>query len=559
MSENFAQLLEESLSHSVMKPGAVIEAEVVDISADFVIVNAGLKSEAEIPVNQFKDAAGNLDIAVGDKVEVAIEVVEDGFGNTRLSRERARRARSWEMLEKAFEEQSIVTGNMTGTVKGGFTVAIEGVRAFLPGSLVDIRPISDMAYLENKELEFKVIKLDQVRNNVVVSRRAVVEKEMEAERKQLLENIEEGQVIRGVVKNLTDYGAFVNLGGLDGLLHITDISWKRVKHPSEVVNVGDEVDVRVLKFDRGRNRVSLGMKQLGDDPWTDISRRYPESSRLFGKVTNVTDYGAFVELEEGIEGLVHVSEMDWTNRNVHPNRVCHVGDEIEVMVLDVDSDRRRVSLGIKQCKANPWEEFAAIHKKGDQITGQIKSITDFGVFIGLDGGIDGLIHLSDLSWDETGEDVARNHNKGDEVTAVVLAVDADRERISLGLKQSQSDPFLTFVSENPKGSLVKGTVESVDAKAATIKLADGVEGMLRATELSRNYVEDARMSLNEGDAVEVKVTSIERKDRRITLSIKAMELDRESQAVKGYGTQAIGTTSLGDKLKEQLDKSPEAS
>ena len=559
MSENFAQLLEESLRYSIMKPGAVIEAEVVDISADFVVVNAGLKSEAEIPVNQFKDAAGNLDIAVGEKVEVAIEVVEDGFGNTRLSRERARRARSWEMLEKAFEEQSIVTGNMTGTVKGGFTVAIEGVRAFLPGSLVDIRPVSDMAYLENKELEFKVIKLDQVRNNVVVSRRAVVEKEMEAERKQLLENIEEGQVIRGVVKNLTDYGAFVNLGGLDGLLHITDISWKRVKHPSEVVNVGDEVDVRVLKFDRGRNRVSLGMKQLGDDPWTDISRRYPESSRLFGKVTNVTDYGAFVELEEGIEGLVHVSEMDWTNRNVHPNKVCHVGDEIEVMVLDVDSDRRRVSLGIKQCKANPWEEFAAIHKKGDQITGQIKSITDFGVFIGLDGGIDGLIHLSDLSWDETGEDVARNHNKGDEVTAVVLAVDADRERISLGLKQSQSDPFLTFVSENPKGSLVKGTVGSVDAKAATIKLADGVEGMLRATELSRNYVEDARMSLNEGDAVEVKVTSIERKDRRITLSIKAMELDRESQAVKGYGTQAIGTTSLGDKLKEQLDKSSEPS
>ena len=542
-----------------MKPGAVIEAEVVDISADFIIVNAGLKSEAEIPVNQFKDAAGNLDIAVGEKVEVAIEVVEDGFGNTRLSRERARRARSWEMLEKAFEEQSIVTGNMTGTVKGGFTVAIEGVRAFLPGSLVDVRPISDMAYLENKELEFKVIKLDQVRNNVVVSRRAVVEKEMEAERKQLLENIEEGQVIRGVVKNLTDYGAFVNLGGLDGLLHITDISWKRVKHPSEVVNVGDEVDVRVLKFDRERNRVSLGMKQLGDDPWTDISRRYPESSRLFGKVTNVTDYGAFVELEEGIEGLVHVSEMDWTNRNVHPNKVCHVGDEIEVMVLDVDSDRRRVSLGIKQCNANPWEEFAAIHKKGDQITGQIKSITDFGVFIGLDGGIDGLIHLSDLSWDETGEDVARNYNKGDEVTAVVLAVDADRERISLGLKQSQSDPFVTFVSENPKGSLVKGTVESVDAKAATIKLADGVEGMLRATELSRDYVEDARMLLNEGDAVEVKVTSIERKDRRITLSIKAMELDRESQAVKDYGTQAIGTTSLGDKLKEQLDKSFEPS
>jgi small subunit ribosomal protein S1 len=559
MSENFAELLEESLSKSVMKPGAVIEAEVVDISADFIIVNAGLKSEAEIPVSQFKDSAGNLDIAIGQKVEVAIEVVEDGFGNTRLSRERARRARSWEMLEKAFEEQSIVTGNMTGTVKGGFTVAIEGVRAFLPGSLVDIRPISDMASLENRELEFKVIKLDQVRNNVVVSRRAVVEKEMEAERKQLLENIEEGQIIRGVVKNLTDYGAFVNLGGLDGLLHITDISWKRVKHPSEVVNVGDEVDVRVLKFDRERNRVSLGMKQLGDDPWTDISRRYPESSRLFGKVTNVTDYGAFVELEEGIEGLVHVSEMDWTNRNVHPNNVCHVGDEIEVMVLDVDADRRRVSLGIKQCKANPWEEFAAIHNKGDQITGQIKSITDFGVFIGLEGGIDGLIHLSDLSWDETGEDVARNYNKGDEVTAVVLAVDADRERISLGLKQSQSDPFLAFVAENPKGSRVKGTVESVDAKAATIKLADGVEGMLRATELSRDYVEDARLSLNEGDVVEVKVTSIERKDRRITLSMKAMDLDPEPQAVKNYGTQAVGTTSLGEKLKEQLDKSSEPS
>ena len=559
MSENFAELLEESLSKSVMKPGAVIEAEVVDISADFIIVNAGLKSEAEIPVSQFKDSAGNLDIAIGQKVEVAIEVVEDGFGNTRLSRERARRARSWEMLEKAFEEQSIVTGNMTGTVKGGFTVAIEGVRAFLPGSLVDIRPISDMASLENRELEFKVIKLDQVRNNVVVSRRAVVEKEMEAERKQLLENIEEGQIIRGVVKNLTDYGAFVNLGGLDGLLHITDISWKRVKHPSEVVNVGDEVDVRVLKFDRERNRVSLGMKQLGDDPWTDISRRYPESSRLFGKVTNVTDYGAFVELEEGIEGLVHVSEMDWTNRNVHPNNVCHVGDEIEVMVLDVDADRRRVSLGIKQCKANPWEEFAAIHNKGDQITGQIKSITDFGVFIGLEGGIDGLIHLSDLSWDETGEDVAKNYNKGDEVTAVVLAVDADRERISLGLKQSQSDPFLAFVAENPKGSRVKGTVESVDAKAATIKLADGVEGMLRATELSRDYVEDARLSLNEGDVVEVKVTSIERKDRRITLSMKAMDLDPEPQAVKNYGTQAVGTTSLGEKLKEQLDKSSEPS
>lgn len=559
MSENFAELLEESLGRSVMKPGAVIEAEVVDISADFITVNAGLKSEAEIPVSQFKDAAGDLGITVGEKVEVAIEVVEDGFGNTRLSRERARRARSWETLQTAFEEQTIVSGNITGTVKGGFTVAINSVRAFLPGSLVDIRPISDMAYLENRELEFKVIKLDRSRNNVVVSRRAVVEKEMEAERKQLLENIEEGQIIRGIVKNLTDYGAFVNLGGLDGLLHITDISWKRVKHPSEVVSVGDEIDVRVLKFDRDRNRVSLGMKQLGEDPWTDISRRYPESSRLFGKVTNVTDYGAFVELEEGIEGLVHVSEMDWTNRNIHPNKVCHVGDEIEVMVLDVDSERRRVSLGIKQCKANPWEEFAAIHKKGDQISGQIKSITDFGVFIGLEGGIDGLIHLSDLSWDESGEDVARNYNKGDEVTAIVLAVDADRERISLGLKQAQQDPFLSFVSENPKGSIVSGTIVSVDAKAAVIKLVEGVEGMLRATELSRDYVEDARMSLKEGESVESKITSIERKDRRITLSIKALDLDLENQAIKDYGTQTSATTSLGEKLKEQLEKAPESS
>ncbi|MEE2804880.1 MAG: 30S ribosomal protein S1 [Pseudomonadota bacterium] len=559
MSENFAELLEESLGRSVMKPGAVIEAEVVDISADFITVNAGLKSEAEIPVSQFKDAAGDLGITVGEKVEVAIEVVEDGFGNTRLSRERARRARSWETLQTAFEEQTIVSGNITGTVKGGFTVAINSVRAFLPGSLVDIRPISDMAYLENRELEFKVIKLDRSRNNVVVSRRAVVEKEMEAERKQLLENIEEGQIIRGIVKNLTDYGAFVNLGGLDGLLHITDISWKRVKHPSEVVSVGDEIDVRVLKFDRDRNRVSLGMKQLGEDPWTDISRRYPESSRLFGKVTNVTDYGAFVELEEGIEGLVHVSEMDWTNRNIHPNKVCHVGDEIEVMVLDVDSERRRVSLGIKQCKANPWEEFAAIHKKGDQISGQIKSITDFGVFIGLEGGIDGLIHLSDLSWDESGEDVARNYNKGDEVTAIVLAVDADRERISLGLKQAQQDPFLSFVSENPKGSIVSGTIVSVDAKAAVIKLVEGVEGMLRATELSRDYVEDARMSLKEGESVESKITSIERKDRRITLSIKALDLDLENQAIKDYGTQTSATTSLGEKLKEQLEKTPESS
>ena len=449
-----------------MNPGAVIEAEVVDVNGDFVVVNAGLKSESEIPAVQFRDSEGNVSVTVGDRVEVAIETVEDGFGNTRLSRERARRVKSWEVLEQSFEAQSIVTGFLTGKVKGGFTVSIDEVRAFLPGSLVDVRPVTDTNFLENKELEFKVIKLDRARNNVVVSRRAVVEKEMEAERAQLLENLEEGQIIKGVVKNLTDYGAFVNLGGLDGLLHITDIAWKRVKHPSEVLSVGQELDVRVLKFDRERNRVSLGLKQLGEDPWSDIARRYPENTRIFGKITNLTDYGVFVELEEGVEGLVHVSEMDWTNKNVHPSKVCRLGDEVEVMVLEVDSERRRISLGIKQCTANPWEEFAATHNRNDRITGQIKSITDFGVFIGLEGGIDGLIHLSDLSWDRPGEDIAREYNKGDEITAVVLSVDPDRERISLGIKQAQEDPFGAYVSANPKGTIVKGTVESVDAKVS---------------------------------------------------------------------------------------------
>ena len=554
MSESFAELLEESLNNSEMKPGAVIEAEVVDINGDYVIVNAGLKSESEIPASQFRDSEGAVQVNIGDRVEVAIETVEDGYGNTRLSRERARRAKSWELLESAFADQSVVKGFLTGKVKGGFTVSMDEVRAFLPGSLVDVRPVTDTVFLENKELEFKVIKLDRVRNNVVVSRRAVVEKEMEAERAELLQNLEEGQIMKGMVKNLTDYGAFVNLGGLDGLLHITDIAWKRVKHPSDVLEVGQELDVRVLKFDRERNRVSLGLKQLGEDPWADIARRYPESTRIFGKITNVTDYGVFVELEEGVEGLVHVSEMDWTNKNVHPSRVCHLGDEVEVMVLEIDSERRRISLGIKQCMANPWEEFAATHNRNDRITGQIRSITDFGVFIGLDGGIDGLIHLSDLSWDRPGEDIAREFKKGDEVTAVVLAVDPDRERISLGIKQAQEDPFGAYVTANPKGSVVKGVVDTIDAKGAVIRLEDGVDGYLRAADLSRDFVEDARNALQLDTEVEARITSIERKSRRITLSVKALEMETEGNTIEEYTTRSSTTISLGDKLKEELSK-----
>ena len=554
MSESFAELLEESLNSSEMKPGAVIEAEVVDINGDYVIVNAGLKSESEIPASQFRDSEGAVQVNIGDRVEVAIETVEDGYGNTRLSRERARRAKSWELLESAFADQSVVKGFLTGKVKGGFTVSMDEVRAFLPGSLVDVRPVTDTVFLENKELEFKVIKLDRVRNNVVVSRRAVVEKEMEAERAELLQNLEEGQIMKGMVKNLTDYGAFVNLGGLDGLLHITDIAWKRVKHPSDVLEVGQELDVRVLKFDRERNRVSLGLKQLGEDPWADIARRYPESTRIFGKITNVTDYGVFVELEEGVEGLVHVSEMDWTNKNVHPSRVCHLGDEVEVMVLEIDSERRRISLGIKQCMANPWEEFAATHNRNDRITGQIRSITDFGVFIGLDGGIDGLIHLSDLSWDRPGEDITREFKKGDEVTAVVLAVDPDRERISLGIKQAQEDPFGAYVTANPKGSVVKGVVDTIDAKGAVIRLEDGVDGYLRAADLSRDFVEDARNALQLDTEVEARITSIERKSRRITLSVKALEMETEGNTIEEYTTRSSTTISLGDKLKEELSK-----
>ena len=554
MSETFAELLEESLNSSEMKPGAVIEAEVVDINGDYVIVNAGLKSESEIPVSQFRDSEGAVQVNIGDRVEVAIETVEDGYGNTRLSRERARRAKSWEVLESAFAEQSIVTGILTGKVKGGFTVSIDEVRAFLPGSLVDVRPVTDTLFLENKQLEFKVIKLDRVRNNVVVSRRAVVEKEMEVERAELLQNLEEGQVVKGMVKNLTDYGAFVNLGGLDGLLHITDIAWKRVKHPSDVLEVGQELDVRVLKFDRERNRVSLGLKQLGEDPWSDIARRYPANTRIFGKITNLTDYGVFVELEEGVEGLVHVSEMDWTNKNVHPSKVCHLGDEVEVMVLEIDSERRRISLGIKQCTSNPWEEFAATHNRNDRITGQIRSITDFGVFIGLAGGIDGLIHLSDLSWDRSGEDIAREFKKGDEVTAIVLSVDPDRERISLGIKQAEDDPFSAYVSANPKGSVVKGVVGTIDEKGAVVHLEDGVEGYLRAAELSRDFVGDARNALQQGAEVEARITSIERKSRRITLSVKALEMEIEGKAIEEYSARPSTTISLGDKLIEELSK-----
>ncbi len=559
MSENFAELFEESIAKTVMSPGAVIMGEVVDLEGEFVIVNAGLKSEAEIPAVQFRDDKGELTVSVGDTVEVAIEAFEDGFGQTRLSREKACRARAWDELEKAHDDQSVTTGVITGKVKGGFTVSVEGIRAFLPGSLVDVRPVKDSAYLEGKELEFKVIKLDRKRNNVVVSRRAVVENELSAERDALLENLEEGQIVKGVVKNLTDYGAFVNLGGIDGLLHITDLAWRRVKHPSEVLSVGDEIEARVLKFDRERNRVSLGMKQLGDDPWVDLPRRYPESTRVFGKVTNITDYGAFVELEEGVEGLVHVSEMDWTNKNIHPTKICHIGDEVEVMVLDIDEERRRISLGMKQCHTNPWEEFAATHNKGDKVSGSIKSITDFGVFIGLEGGIDGLIHLSDLSWDQAGEEVVREYKKGEEVEAVVLAVDPERERVSLGIKQATQDPFSMYVQENGKGSVVKGTIAEVDPKGATIDIADGIQGYLRASELSQEHVADARTILQEGAEIEAKITSIDRKNRRISLSVKALEAQQESEVIQEYTRKAGGATiTLGDKLKEQLKKNVEA-
>lgn len=555
MTESFAELFEESLSKTQLQPGTIVTGQVVAITSDSVIVNAGLKSEGIIPRNQFLSPDGQLEVEVGDDVEVALDAVEDGFGATRLSREKAKRFAAWDKLERAFDDGETVTGQINGKVKGGFTVELGSVRAFLPGSLVDIRPVRDTTYLEGKDLEFKVIKLDRRRNNVVVSRRAVVEEEYSAEREQLLEKLEEGLELNGVVKNLTDYGAFLDLGGIDGLLHITDMAWRRVKHPSEVVEIGQEVMVKVLKFDRERQRVSLGLKQMGEDPWVNISRRYPESTRVFGKVTNIADYGCFVEIEEGVEGLVHVSEMDWTNKNVHPSKIVNMGDDVEVMVLDIDEERRRISLGVKQCQSNPWDEFSAIHKKGDHVAGQIKSITDFGIFIGLDGGIDGLVHLSDISWDESGEDALRSFKKGDEVETVVLSVDPERERISLGIKQLDKDPFSSFVAVHEKGSIVNGTITEVDAKGANIDLGDGVEGYLRASEISRDRVEDARAVLKVGEEVEAKFLGVDRKNRSISLSIKAKDMADEQAAIKGYAREAqAGTATLGDILKQQMEE-----
>ena len=559
MSESFAEMFEESLKDTVMTIGEVIKAEVVSVDGDYVMVTAGLKSEAEIPLSQFAKVEGEYNVLVGDLVEVAIESVEDGYGRTKLSHDKARRVRVWAELEKAHENEDIVVGQITGKVKGGFTVSLQNVRAFLPGSLVDVRPVKDSAYLENRDLELKVIKIDKVRNNVVVSRRAVVENELGAEREELLKTIEEGQIVKGIVKNLTDYGAFINLGGIDGLLHITDMAWKRVKHPSEILEVGQDIEARVLKFDKEKARVSLGIKQMGSDPWQDLARRFTVDSRHYGKVTNITDYGAFVELEDGVEGLVHVSEMDWTNKNIHPSKVCQVTDEVEVVILEIDPERRRISLGMKQCRSNPWDSFAATHKKGDKVTGKIKSITDFGVFIGLDGNIDGLIHLSDLSWEEDGEEVIRNYAKGDELEAVVLAVDSERERISLGVKQVAGDPFSDFAASTSKGSVVTGVVKESDARGVTITLEDGIEGYLRAAEISRDHVEDASALFKVGDEVESKVTSIDRKSRRVSLSIKALEAQHESEAIQEYGRggseEASGAGGLlAEKLKQQLNK-----
>ena len=555
MTESFAELFEQSQSIAKLRSGAIVSGIVVDIRSDVVVVNAGLKSEGIIPIEQFKNEKGELEIHIGDEVKVALDAIENGFGETMLSREKAKRSLVWDELEEAQTANAAVTGRISGKVKGGFTVDIKDVRAFLPGSLVDVRPVRDPSYLEGKELEFKIIKLDRKRNNVVVSRRAVVESEFSEEREKLLERLQEGAVVKGVVKNLTDYGAFVDLGGIDGLLHITDMAWKRVRHPSEVVNVGDELDVRVLKFDRERNRVSLGLKQLGEDPWVAIARRYPTGTRLFGKVSNVTDYGCFVELEPGVEGLVHVSEMDWTNKNVNPAKVVHTGQEVEVMVLDVDEERRRISLGLKQCNANPWKEFAENYNRGDKVSGQIKSITDFGIFIGLPGNIDGLVHLSDISWDMPGEEAVRNYSKSQQLEAMVLSIDPERERISLGIKQLAKDPFSAYIAENPKGTIVKGVVKDVDARGAVIDLGNGIEGQLRASELGRDRVEDARAVLKPGDEVEAKFTGVDRKSRTISLSIKAKEIHEEAEAVQSYrsdsGTSS-GGTSLGDLLKEHI-------
>jgi small subunit ribosomal protein S1 len=556
MTESFSELFEQSQVEAKMLPGTIVTGTVVAIGPEMVVVNAGLKSEGLIPTEQFRNAAGELEISVGDIVEVALDAVEDGFGATRLSREKAKRAKAWDVLEKAAELGEKVIGVISEKVKGGFTVDIDTIRAFLPGSLVDVRPVRDTTYLEGKPLEFKVIKVDRKQNNVVVSRRAVVESESSAEREALLDRLTEGAVVRGIVKNLTDYGAFIDLGGVDGLLHITDMAWKRVKHPSEVVNIGDEIEVKVLKFDRDRTRVSLGLKQLGEDPWVHLARRYPVNARLQGKVTNIADYGCFVEIEEGVEGLVHVSEMDWTNRNVHPSKVVHMGQQVEVCVLDIDEERRRISLGMKQCLANPWEDFAGTHSKDDRVSGKIKSITDFGIFVGLDGGIDGLVHTSDLSWSLPGEEAVRNYKKGDEIEAIILAIDPDRERISLGIKQMDRDPFANYVAECEKGAIVKGIVQSVEAKGANIELGDGVIGTLRASEISREKIDDARKFLKKGQEIEAKFIGVDRKRRTVTLSIKAKDSEEETSNLQDFSTdvEATGTATLGDVWKKQMDE-----
>jgi small subunit ribosomal protein S1 len=560
MSESFAELLEESLQSIEMSPGSIVTGTIVDIDDDWVVVHAGLKSEGVIPKDQFLNETGEFDLSVGDQIKVAMEVIDDGWGETRLSREKAKRAESWQKLENAIENNEIVNGIISGKVKGGFTVDIEEVRAFLPGSLVDVRPLRDTVHLEGKPLEFKVIKIDQKRNNVVVSRRAVLEDENSQEREQLLASMEEGQSILGIVKNLTDYGAFVDLGGVDGLLHITDMSWKRIKHPSEMVNVGDEIDVRILRFDKEKNRVSLGMKQLGDDPWVDIIQRYPQETKTMARITNLTDYGCFAEIQEGVEGLVHVSEMDWTNRNIHPSKVVSVGDEVEVMILEIDENRRRISLGIKQCKPNPWEQFEVSNDKGERIKGNIKSITDFGIFIGLDGGIDGLVHLSDISWTDPGEEAVRNYSKGEEIETLILSVDAERERISLGIKQLEKDPFADFLESNSRGSIVKAKVLEVEEREATLELAADVLVVLKSSDISVDRVDDARKVLSQGDEIEVKLTNVDSKNRHIGVSIKAIAIDEERQAVRDHKKKEdvkSGSATIGDLIKAEMEKGEE--
>mgnify|MGYP003300346273 FL=1 len=560
MSESFAELLEESLQSIEMSPGSIVTGTIVDIDDDWVVVHAGLKSEGVIPKGQFLNETGEFNLSVGDQIKVAMEVIDDGWGETRLSREKAKRAESWQKLENAIENNEIVNGIISGKVKGGFTVDIEEVRAFLPGSLVDVRPLRDTVHLEGKPLEFKVIKIDQKRNNVVVSRRAVLEDENSQEREQLLASMEEGQSILGIVKNLTDYGAFVDLGGVDGLLHITDMSWKRIKHPSEMVNVGDEIDVRILRFDKEKNRVSLGMKQLGDDPWVDIIQRYPQETKTMARITNLTDYGCFAEIQEGVEGLVHVSEMDWTNRNIHPSKVVSVGDEVEVMILEIDENRRRISLGIKQCKPNPWEQFEVSNDKGERIKGNIKSITDFGIFIGLDGGIDGLVHLSDISWTDPGEEAVRNYSKGEEIETLILSVDAERERISLGIKQLEKDPFADFLESNSRGSIVKAKVLEVEEREATLELAADVLVVLKNSDISVDRVDDARKVLSQGDEIEVKLTNVDSKNRHIGVSIKAIAIDEERQAVRDHKKREdvkSGSATIGDLIKAEMEKGEE--